>query len=144
MTGRPGLFRFTLDNFRYNNEFFRGIKTVITIHNLKFQGIWDKKTVMDITGLPAYYFSPDKLEAYDNANYLKGGIVYADRVTTVSSSYAEEIKTPFYGEKLEGLMQARANCLSGIVNGIDYGDLIRQQIPTLQELTLSKTSARRK
>ena len=77
---------------------------------------------MDITGLPAYYFSPDKLEAYDDANYLKGGIVYADRVTTVSSSYAEEIKTPFYGEKLEGLMQARSNCLSGIVNSIDYGD----------------------
>ena len=117
---QTGLVPIYLDNFRYNNEFFRGIKTVITIHNLKFQGIWDKKTVMDITGLPAYYFSPDKLEAYDNANYLKGGIVYADRVTTVSSSYAEEIKTPFYGEKLEGLMQARANCLSGIVNGIDY------------------------
>ena len=119
---QTGLVPIYLDNFRYNNEFFRGIKTVITIHNLKFQGIWDKKTVMDITGLPAYYFSPDKLEAYDNANYLKGGIVYADRVTTVSSSYAEEIKTPFYGEKLEGLMQARSNCLSGIVNGIDYGD----------------------
>ena len=119
---QTGLVPIYLDNFRYNNEFFRGIKTVITIHNLKFQGIWDKKTVMDITGLPAYYFSPDKLEAYDNANYLKGGIVYADRVTTVSSSYAEEIKTPFYGEKLEGLMQARSNCLSGIVNGIDYDD----------------------
>ena len=119
---QTGLVPIYLDNFRYNNEFFRGIKTVITIHNLKFQGIWDKKTVMDITGLPAYYFSPDKLEAYDDANYLKGGIVYADRVTTVSSSYAEEIKTPFYGEKLEGLMQARSNCLSGIVNGIDYGD----------------------
>lgn len=55
-------------------------------------------------------------------NYLKGGIVYADRITTVSSSYAEEIKTPFYGEKLDGLMNARANSLSGIVNGIDYED----------------------
>ena len=119
---QTGLVPIYLDNFRYNNEFFRGIKTVITIHNLKFQGIWDKKTVMDITGLPAYYFSPDKLEAYDNANYLKGGIVYADRVTTVSSSYAEEIKTPFYGEKLEGLMQARSASLSGIVNGIDYNE----------------------
>ena len=54
---QTGLVPIYLDNFRYNNEFFRGIKTVITIHNLKFQGIWDKKTVMDITGLPAYYFS---------------------------------------------------------------------------------------
>ena len=112
---------FLKDTFS-QGQFYQGIKTIMTIHNLKFQGIWDKKTVMDITGLPAYYFSPDKLEAYDDANYLKGGIVYADRVTTVSSSYAEEIKTPFYGEKLEGLMQARSNCLSGIVNGIDYGD----------------------
>ena len=117
---QTGLVPIYLDNFRYNNEFFRGIKTVITIHNLKFQGIWDKKTVMDITGLPAYYFSPDKLEAYDNANYLKGGIVYADRVTTVSSSYAEEIKTPFYGEGLDGLLCARSNDLRGILNGIDY------------------------
>ena len=92
----------------------------MTIHNLKFQGIWDKKTIQDITGLPDYYFTADKLEAYKDANYLKGGIVYADRVTTVSRSYAEEIKTEFYGERLDGLMNARANCLSGIVNGIDY------------------------
>ena len=94
----------------------------MTIHNLKFQGTWDTKRVRDITGLPQYYFAPDKLEAYKDANYLKGGIVYADRITTVSNSYAEEIKTPFYGEKLEGLMNARSNCLSGIVNGIDYED----------------------
>ena len=63
---------------------------------------------------------PDKVEAYKDANYLKGGIVYADRITTVSNTYAEEIKMPFYGEKLDGLMNARSNCLSGIVNGIDY------------------------
>ena len=92
----------------------------MTIHNLKFQGVWDKKTVRDITGLASYYFAPDKLEAYGDANYLKGGIVYADYVTTVSNTYADEIKMPFYGEKLDGLMRARSNCLSGIVNGIDY------------------------
>ena len=119
---QTGLVPVYLDNFRYGNEFYRGIKTVMTIHNLKFQGTWDPKRVRDITGLPQYYFAPDKLEAYKDANYLKGGIVYADRVTTVSNSYAEEIKTPFYGEKLDGLMNARANCLSGIVNGIDYED----------------------
>lgn len=117
---QTGLVPVYLDNFRYGNEFYRGIKTVMTIHNLKFQGVWDTKRVRDITGLPPYYFSPDKLEAYKDANYLKGGIVYADRITTVSHSYAEEIQMPFYGEKLEGLMQARSNCLSGIVNGIDY------------------------
>lgn len=101
-------------------EFYQGVKSVMTIHNLKFQGIWDLKKVKDITGLPDSYFTSDKLEAYKDANYLKGGIVYADMVTTVSSTYAGEIKTPFYGEHLEGLMQARSNCLRGIVNGIDY------------------------
>ncbi len=103
-------------------DFYRGIKSIMTIHNLKFQGVWDMKTVKDITGLPAYFFTPDKLEAYGDANYLKGGIVYADAVTTVSKTYADEIKTPFYGERLDGLMRARENSLSGIVNGIDYDE----------------------
>ncbi len=104
----------------HEGEFFRDMKSIMTIHNLKFQGIWDLKKVKDITGLPPYFFTSDKLEAYGDANYLKGGIVYADAVTTVSDSYAEEIKTPFYGEHLDGLMRARSNCLTGIVNGIDY------------------------
>ena len=104
------------------SDFYRGIKTVMTIHNLKFQGKWSIKEVQDITGLPMSFFTPDKLEAYKDANLLKGGLVYADAITTVSSTYAEEIKTPFYGEGLDGLMNARSNCLSGIVNGIDYED----------------------
>lgn len=107
------------DSFQ-QNEFFWGIKTVMTIHNLKFQGVWDVKTVQGITGLSDYYFAPDKLEAYKDANFLKGGIVFADAVTTVSNTYAEEIKTPFYGERLDGLLCARAHDLRGIVNGIDY------------------------
>jgi starch synthase len=102
------------------NDVIRNAKSVMTIHNLKFQGIWDLKKVQDITGLPKYFFTPDKLEAYGDANYLKGGIVYADAITTVSDTYAEEIKMPFYGEHLDGLMCARANSLRGIVNGIDY------------------------
>lgn len=104
------------------DDFYKSIKTVMTIHNLKFQGIWDKKTVMDVAGLSEYYFTNDKLEAYGDANYLKGGIVYSDMVTTVSRTYAEEIQTPFYGEGLDGLMRARNNCLKGIVNGIDYSE----------------------
>ena len=104
------------------NEFFRGIRTMFTIHNLKFQGIWDMKTVKDITGLSPYYFTPDKLEAYGDANYLKGGLVYSDLITTVSETYAQEIKMPFYGEGLDGLLNARSNSLHGIVNGIDYDE----------------------
>ena len=109
------------DSFQ-QNEFFWNIKTIMTIHNLKFQGVWDVQTIKNITGLSDYYFTADKLEAYKDANYLKGGIVFADAVTTVSNTYAEEIKTPFYGEGLDGLMRARSNCLRGIVNGIDYDD----------------------
>ena len=119
---QTGLIPVYLDNFRYLGEYYRGIKTIMTIHNLKFQGVWDTKTVRGITGLPEYYFVPDKMEAYKDANLLKGGLVYADKVTTVSSSYAEEIKTPFYGEGLDGLMSARSGDLCGIVNGLDYDD----------------------
>ena len=108
------------------NDFFHGIKTVMTIHNLKFQGKWNVKDVEDITGLSGYYFTPDKLEAYKDANLLKGGLVYADAITTVSPTYAEEIKTQFYGEGLDGLMNARANDLRGILNGIDYTDGLKQ------------------
>ncbi len=117
---QTGLIPVMLHDKFQEGDFYRGIKSVMTIHNLKYQGVWDVKTVRDITGLPAYYFTPDKLEAYGDANYLKGGIVYADAITTVSETYAEEIKMPFYGERLDGLMRARSNSLRGIVNGIDY------------------------
>ena len=103
-------------------EFYRGIKTVMTIHNLKFQGKWSVKEVKEITGLPDFFFTSDKLEAYKDANLLKGGLVYADAITTVSDTYAEEIKTSFYGEGLNGLLCARSNDLRGIVNGIDYDE----------------------
>lgn len=109
------------DSFSYG-DFYKGIKSIMTIHNLKFQGVWDVDTIKDIAGLSDYYFTSDKLKDYDDGNYLKGGLVYADLITTVSDTYAEEIKTPFYGEGLDGLMRARSNSLRGIVNGIDYTD----------------------
>ncbi len=103
-------------------EFFRGIKSVFTIHNLKFQGTWDIKTIQYFSGLSDYYFAPDKLEAFKDGNLLKGGLVYADAITTVSKTYAEEIQNPFYGEGMDGLLRARKNDLRGIVNGIDYNE----------------------
>lgn len=109
------------DSFR-GGEFFWDMKSVITIHNLKFQGVWSLPVIKQFTGLSDYYFTPDKMEAYGDGNLLKGGIVYADKITTVSESYAQEIKTPFYGEKMDGLIRARENDLVGIVNGIDYTD----------------------
>ncbi|MBR4174492.1 MAG: glycogen synthase GlgA [Lachnospiraceae bacterium] len=125
------------DSFRAG-EFYQGIKSVITIHNLKFQGTWDVKTIQTIAGLPDYYFTPDKLEAYKDANLLKGGIVFADCITTVSNTYAEEIKTGFYGEGLDGLLRARSNDLRGIVNGIDY----EEYNPATDEFLAHKYNAR--
>lgn len=103
-----------------DNPFFHGIKTIMTIHNLKFQGIWGLNETKDATGLGNEYFTSDKLEFLRAANLLKGGLVYADFITTVSRTYAEEIKTEFFGEKLDGLLRARSSELTGIVNGISY------------------------
>ncbi len=102
------------------NPFFWGMKSVMTIHNLKFQGVWDIETIQGISGLPMDLFTPDKLEFKKGANMLKGGLVYADYITTVSDTYAGEIQTPYYGEGLDGLLSARHFDMRGIVNGIDY------------------------
>ncbi len=100
--------------------FFWGMRAIMTIHNLRFQGIWDVKTMIGLSGLPADLFTPDKLEFRNDANMLKGGLVYADYITTVSETYAQEIQTPEYGEGLDGLLAARHFDMQGIINGIDY------------------------
>ena len=103
-----------------NNPFYSNMKSIMTIHNLQFQGNWDIETIKDYSGLPDYVFTPDKLEFKKDASMLKGGLVYADKITTVSNTYAQEIQTPYYGEGLDGLLRARWQSLWGIVNGIDY------------------------
>jgi starch synthase len=99
---------------------YRDIHTVFTIHNLKFQGIYGIPEMREWFGLGEEYFTPDKLEFYGCGSFMKGGLVYSDWITTVSDTYAEEIKYPYHGEGLNGLLKARENSLSGIVNGIDY------------------------
>lgn len=101
-------------------DFFKDIKTIMTIHNLKFQGIWDIDTIKHFTGLDDGMFTSDKLEYYEDANMLKGGLAYADYITTVSRTYSNEIKTAYYGEGLDGLLRAKELFMSGILNGIDY------------------------
>ncbi len=117
---QTGLVPIYLKDSFHAGDFYSNAKSIMTIHNLKFQGVWDIKTVRDVVGLSDYYFTSDKLKYYNDANYLKGGITYADYITTVSDTYAEEIKTAFYGEGLDGLLRARSGSLCGIVNGIDY------------------------
>ena len=117
---QTGLLPVFLKTVYGSDNFYAGIKTVFTIHNMKFQGRWKIKEVADVTGLPEHIFNSGELEFYGEANYLKGGIVYADEVTTVSPTYADEICTPEGGEGLDGLMLERRRHLRGIVNGIDY------------------------
>lgn len=117
---QSGLVPVYLKTLYKDNPFYFGTKTIMTIHNLKFQGVWDIKTICTISGLPNEVFTPDKLEFKKDANMLKGGLVYADYITTVSNSYSWEIQMPYYGEGLDGLLSARKLSMRGIVNGIDY------------------------
>ena len=112
-----------------DDRFYAGIRTVFSIHNLQFQGRWRIQEVIDITGLPAGIFNATGLESYGEANYLKGGVVYADAVTTVSPTYAKDIMTVEGGEGLSGLMCAKRDRLFGILNGIDYEEFNPQTDP---------------
>jgi starch synthase len=93
--------------------------TLLTVHNLAYQGLFPADR-LPATGLPPETFTPRGLEFYGKINLLKGGLIYADRVSTVSEQYAREIQTPEFGCGLEGVLQERAADLIGILNGVDY------------------------
>lgn len=116
---QTGLIPVFLRNFYGHDPYYNQIRTVMTIHNLKFQGATDMGHMMDVTGLPKELFTYDKLESYGGGNMLKGGLTYADKITTVSRTYADEIQRPEYGEGLHALLAHRSRDLCGIVNGID-------------------------
>ena len=103
--------------FYAKDPFYSGIRTLFTIHNIQYQGQYGKELIDDVLGLPldlAHY-----VEYQDCVNLMKGAIECADRVNTVSRTYAEEILTPYYSHKLDGILRDRQWKLSGIVNGID-------------------------
>ena len=96
-------------------------KTILTIHNLRFQGIYNIPTIRYWSGLPGYVFEMDALKTgYNDANMLKGGLTYANVITTVSQTYAGEIQSEYYGETLDAHLRYHSGKLRGIVNGIDY------------------------
>jgi starch synthase len=95
-----------------------GLRTVLTIHNLAYQGRFPSSD-WHLLNLDARYFVPDFLEFYGQINYLKAGLVFADAITTVSPRYAAEIETPDFGEGLDGVLRARPDRVRGILNGID-------------------------
>ncbi len=95
-------------------------KSILTIHNLRFQGIYNIPTIQYWSGLPDYVFNKDALkQGYEDANMLKGGLTYCNMITTVSRTYAGEIQTEYYGEKLHEHLKYHSGKLRGIVNGID-------------------------
>jgi len=96
----------------------QGASTVLTIHNIGYQGVFPGSQ-FERTGLPSTLFTPAGLEYYGSVNLLKGGIVFVDYVTTVSPTYAQEILTPQFGFGLEGVLRNRADRLMGVLNGID-------------------------
>ena len=101
------------------DSFFKDTSTVLTVHNMAYQGIFSKQ-IMYATGLPWNYFTRDKLEYWDKINFMKGGLIFADIINTVSETYAKEIQSSYdYGWGLEGVLQNRKADLFGILNGID-------------------------
>ncbi len=100
---------------------FRTTATLLTVHNLGYQGIYDAGS-MSLTGLGWDFFVPDRLEFFGKLNILKAGLIYADRLTTVSTTYAKEILDPEYGFGLDGVLRSRKDDLYGIVNGIDHAE----------------------
>lgn len=102
-----------------NNVFYDSIRTVFTIHNLKYQGVFGSDILGELFSLGSEYFTQAALEFHGAVNCLKGGLVFADALTTVSPTYAEEIQTSWFGEQLDGVLRTRCRDLYGILNGID-------------------------
>ena len=115
---QTGLVPLYLKRFYRDVAQLRHTRTVFTIHNLGYQGVFGKRDLA-LTGLGWDVFTPDSIEYWDNINLLKAGIVHTDVVTTVSATYSREIQKPEFGHGLDGTLRKRAHDLFGIVNGID-------------------------
>ncbi|HLE40104.1 MAG TPA: glycogen synthase GlgA [Nitrospirota bacterium] len=117
---QTGLVPFYLKKVYRDNALFRNTKTVFTVHNLGYQGLfwhWDLRLI----GAGWDVFTPEGMEFWGKISFLKAGLVYSDLITTVSETYGKEIQTPKYGSGLNGVLAKRSVDLSGIMNGIDYG-----------------------
>jgi starch synthase len=116
---QTGLVSFFLKTFYKDTAPFEQTKSVFTVHNLGYQGLfwhWDMRYIGDVW----QHYTPDGLEFWDRIGFLKAGLVYSDVITTVSKTYSREIQTAEYGHGLEGVLAKRSAGLYGIVNGIDY------------------------
>jgi|Deesub1362A_J573_1020465.scaffolds.fasta_scaffold00309_14 starch synthase len=112
------------------NPFYHRTATVFTIHNLQYQGNFPKE-VLGILGLGMEYYRPEELEFYGMVSFMKAGILYADVLSTVSRTYAREIQTAEYGQRMEGVLRQRSHELYGIINGINYHEFDPKNDPRL-------------
>lgn len=141
---QTGLVPMVLKVLLKSDSFFQRTRTVFTIHNIAYQGIFPKDK-LDVTGMTWNEFTMDKFEYYDQISFLKAGLVYADRLSTVSPTYAQEIQTSYdFGWGMEGLLRSRAADLSGILNGIDQDDWNPAKDPFLaRSFSMDRLEARR-
>ena len=116
---QSGLIPVYLKSLYGDDKFFKNCKTIYTVHNLAYQGVFDKYKVL-LTGLGWEYFTMERLEYWDRLCFAKGGLIFADKVTTVSPRYSREIQEPAYGYGLDGVLKSRSKDVTGIINGIDY------------------------
>lgn len=114
-----GLVPVYVNEFRHGDDFYDDMKTVYTIHNLKYQGQYSSE-YWYLTGFPEFLYNDNDLKHFDAMNMMKGGIVHSNAFSTVSPTYAEEIQYPFFGETLDGVIRKHSYKLWGILNGIDY------------------------
>lgn len=103
-----------------NDEFYRGIKTIYSIHNILFQGTFAPEILPELFGYDMEPYYNKSVEFDKGVSFMKGGINYSDKITTVSYTYSNEFRTPEYGERMDGLLRERGYAIRGILNGIDY------------------------
>ena len=122
---------------------YEALRTVFTIHNLQYQGVFDIDQVEDLLSLGSWAYTSETMEFYGRCSFMKGGLVFADRITTVSPTYSREIQTAYYGERLDGLLHSRIDDLSGILNGIDTKEYDPETDPAIAFNYTAKTFARK-
>ncbi|MCL1991090.1 MAG: glycogen synthase GlgA [Defluviitaleaceae bacterium] len=132
-----GMIGFLLKERYRTLPLYRSIKNVFTIHNLQFQGIFPRSVMHDLLMLDDPYFHVDQLEFYGQISFMKGALIAADKITTVSETYQHEIQQPFFGYQLDGLLRALNYKLVGVLNGIDttiYSPEVDQHIAVNYQL----------
>ena len=114
-----GMVGYLLKEQYHESALYQSIKSVFTIHNLQFQGVFPRSVMHDLLMFDDHHFQPNRLEFQGNVSFMKAGLIAADKITTVSETYKHEIQNPFFGYQLDGLLRELSYKSVGIVNGID-------------------------